>query len=255
MAVLSPWVYGPASPGTELPREGDPSFTFAFQPIIDVQTREVFSYEALIRGQGNETAHSILKQVPAHRLHGFDQMARIEAIFLAARLGIGGHLNLNALPQSVCCSASTIHSTLEAANRARLPIERLIIEITEGEVIEDQPRFAEAVNEFRGLGLKVAIDDFGAGYAGLNLLADFQPDQIKIDMKLVRGIHRNGPRQAIVRAISQACSDLGIDVIAEGVETVDELGWLANEGLRLFQGYLFAKPAFESFPSVFYPET
>jgi EAL domain-containing protein (putative c-di-GMP-specific phosphodiesterase class I) len=255
MAVLSPSPFGAANLGTESAHDGDPSFTFAFQPIIDVQTREVFSYEALIRGPGNETAHSILKQVPGHRIHGFDQKARIEAIFLAARLGIGGHLNLNALPQSVCCSASTILPTLEAASRAHLPVERLIIEITEGEVIEDQRRFADAVNEFRSLGLKVAIDDFGAGYAGLNLLADFQPDQVKIDLKLVRGIHRNGPRQAIVRAISQACSDLGIDVIAEGVETIDEFTWLVNEGMQLFQGYLFAKPAFESFPSVFYPET
>jgi len=255
MAVLSPSPFGAANLGTESAHDGDPSFTFAFQPIIDVQTREVFSYEALIRGPGNETAHSILKQVPGHRIHGFDQKARIEAIFLAARLGIGGHLNLNALPQSVCCSASTILPTLEAASRAHLPVERLIIEITEGEVIEDQRRFADAVNEFRSLGLKVAIDDFGAGYAGLNLLADFQPDQVKIDLKLVRGIHRNAPRQAIVRAISQACSDLGIDVIAEGVETIDEFTWLVNEGMQLFQGYLFAKPAFESFPSVFYPET
>jgi EAL domain-containing protein (putative c-di-GMP-specific phosphodiesterase class I) len=100
----------------------------------------------------------------------------------------------------------------------------------------------------------VAIDDFGAGYSGLNLLADFQPDQIKLDMKLVRGIERHGPRQAIVRAIDQACQDLGIDVIAEGVETVEEYAWLANQGIKLFQGYLFAKPAFESFPPVHYPQ-
>jgi EAL domain-containing protein (putative c-di-GMP-specific phosphodiesterase class I) len=254
MALIGERADGLTSLAMELAQEGDPSFTFAFQPIIDAQAREVFSYEALIRGPGNEPANSILKQVPVHRQHGFDQKARIEAIFLAVRLGIGCHLNLNALPQSVCSSASTILSTLDAASRACLPVERLIIEITEGEIIEDQPRFAEVVNEFRGLGLKVAIDDFGAGYSGLNLLADFQPDQIKIDMKLVRGISRNGPRQAIVRAISQACSDLGIDVIAEGVETVEEFEWLANEGLQFFQGYLFAKPAFESFPSVYYPE-
>jgi EAL domain-containing protein (putative c-di-GMP-specific phosphodiesterase class I) len=101
----------------------------------------------------------------------------------------------------------------------------------------------------------VAIDDFGAGYSGLNLLADFQPDQIKLDMKLVHGIECCGPRQAIVRAIDQACRDLGIDIIAEGVETVEEYTWLANQDIGLFQGYLFAKPAFESFPPVHYPES
>jgi EAL domain-containing protein (putative c-di-GMP-specific phosphodiesterase class I) len=101
----------------------------------------------------------------------------------------------------------------------------------------------------------VAIDDFGAGYSGLNLLAEFQPDQVKLDMKLITGIERHGPRQAIVRAISQICSDLGIDIVAEGIETEDEYAWLASQGIRLFQGYLFAKPGFESFPAVHYPRT
>jgi EAL domain-containing protein (putative c-di-GMP-specific phosphodiesterase class I) len=117
-------------------------------------------------------------------------------------------------------------------------------------VIGDQVRFADIINQYRGLGVGVAIDDFGAGYAGLSLLANFQPDQIKLDMDLIRGIDRHGPRQAIVRALIQACSDLGIEVISEGVETVAEYEWLAGAGVQLFQGYLFAKPGFESFPSI-----
>jgi EAL domain-containing protein (putative c-di-GMP-specific phosphodiesterase class I) len=191
--------------------------------------------------------------VSADRLLEFDQKARIEAIGMAVRLGIVSRLNLNFMPQSLH-SRAAILTTLEAADRFHLPINRLVLEVTEGAVIDDQAQFAEVINEYRGLGLKVAIDDFGAGYSGLNLLTDFQPDQIKLDMKLVRGIEHHGPRQAIVRAIDQVCRDLGIDVIAEGVETVEEYAWLANEGVRLFQGYLFAKPAFESFPPVHYPE-
>ena len=231
----------------------DPSFTFAFQPIVDANAREVFSHEALIRGPSHEPACRILGQVSADRLLEFDQKARIEAIGMAVRLGIVSRLNLNFMPQSLH-SRAAILTTLEAADRFHLPIDRLVLEVTEGAVIDDQAQFAEVINEYRGLGLKVAIDDFGAGYSGLNLLTDFQPDQIKLDMKLVRGIEHHGPRQAIVRAIDQVCRDLGIDVIAEGVETVEEYAWLANEGVRLFQGYLFAKPAFESFPSVHYPE-
>jgi EAL domain-containing protein (putative c-di-GMP-specific phosphodiesterase class I) len=168
-------------------------------------------------------------------------------------LQIGCHLNLNFVPHSLHSSAASILSTLEAAKRSHLPIERIVLEVTEGEAIADQSRFAEFINEYRGLGLKVAIDDFGAGYSGLNLLANFQPDQIKLDMALVRSIESHGPRQAIVRAICQACYELGIDVIAEGVETVEEYRWLANTGVRLFQGYLFAKPGFESFPTIHYP--
>jgi EAL domain-containing protein (putative c-di-GMP-specific phosphodiesterase class I) len=233
----------------------DPNFTFAFQPIVDTKAREVLSYEALIRGPSNQPAYQILHQVPGDRMHLFDEKARTEAISLATRLGITCDLNLNFLPRSLYASTTAVLSTIEAANRNRLPISRIVLEVTEGEVIVDTAHFAELINEYRGLGVKLAIDDFGAGYSGLNLLVNFQPDQIKLDMFLVRGIDGHGPRQAIVRAIDQVCGDLGIDVIAEGVETIEEHEWLANHGVRLFQGYLFAKPGFESFPPVHYPES
>jgi EAL domain-containing protein (putative c-di-GMP-specific phosphodiesterase class I) len=196
-----------------------------------------------------------LRQVPTERLFAFDQKARAHAINLAMRLGISCHLNLNFLPRSLEASPTSIVSSLEAAERANLPIKRIVIEVVEGEIIEDHSQFSRLINEYRGIGLKVAIDDFGAGYSGLNLLAEFQPDQVKLDMKLITGIERHGPRQAIVRAISQICSDLGIDIVAEGIETEDEYAWLASQGIRLFQGYLFAKPGFESFPAVHYPRT
>jgi blue light- and temperature-responsive anti-repressor len=232
----------------------DTSFTIAFQPIVDVVAREVFSYEALLRGLGNEPAYQILRQVSGDGLNLLDENARVAAIRLATQFGIACHLNLNCLPQSLYSSATSLRTTLEAANENHLPIERIVLEVTEGEVILDQARFVEFINQYRGLGLKVAIDDFGAGYSGLNLLANFQPDQIKLDMALVRGIENHGPRQSIVRAIGQVCDELGIDVIAEGVETLTEYRWLKNAGLRLFQGYLFAKPAFEAFPLVEYPK-
>jgi EAL domain-containing protein (putative c-di-GMP-specific phosphodiesterase class I) len=230
-----------------------PAFSYAFQPIVDAVAREVFSYEALIRGPANEPAFQVLERVPAQSKYQFDQDSRVAAIGLGARLGLHCHLNLNFLPQGLYASPESINTTLEAALLNHLPIERVILEVTEEEVIADHAHFAALMNEYRGMGLKVAIDDFGAGYCGLNLLAEFQPDQIKIDMKLVRGIEKHGPRQAIVRAITQACADLGIDVIAEGVETEQEYLWFAQQGIRLFQGYLFARPGFERFPSVHYP--
>lgn len=231
----------------------DPSFTFAFQPIVDIHAREVFSYEALMRGLRNEPAYQILEQVTGEERFLFDQKARVGAIDLAARLGISCLLNLNLVPQSLHSAPFSIVSTMEAAHRAQLPIERLVLEVTEGEIIQDQAQFADLINEYRAFGIKLAIDDFGAGYSGLNLLASFQPDQVKLDMELIHGIESHGPRQAIVRAVSQVCYDLGIDLIAEGVETMGEYRWLANAGVRLLQGYLLAKPAFESFPMVNYP--
>ncbi len=230
-----------------------PAFSYAFQPIVDSVARQVYSYEALIRGRNNEPAFRVLDQVAAADMHRFDQEGRIAAIALAARLGLDCHLNLNLLPRGLHESAVSVSSALRAAERCGLAVERLILEVTEGEMIADHARFADLINEYRGMGILVAIDDFGAGYSGLNLLADFQPDLIKLDMNLVRGIESRGPRQAIVRALLQACVDLGIDVIAEGVETEAEHAWFESEGVRLFQGYLFAKPAFERFPEVQYP--
>ncbi len=230
-----------------------PAFSYAFQPIVDVLAREVFSYEALIRGRAGEPASRVLECVPVHARHQFDEDSRTAAIALAVQLGLTCHLNLNFLPQGLNASHTSVTSTLAAAARHSVPIDRVILEVTEGEVIADYVHLGRQLNEFRSKGLKVAIDDFGAGYSGLNMLADFQPDQIKIDMKLVRGIEGHGPRQAIVRAIAQVCGDLGIDVIAEGVETLDEYAWFAEQGVRLFQGYLFAKPGFECLPQAHFP--
>lgn len=229
-----------------------PGFTYAFQPIIHAARREVFSYEALIRGEHNEPAGYLLQQIAPCDLHKFDEESRIVAIELAARMGLASRLNLNFLPLSIESSPTAISSILAAAEKHGICPEQLVLEILEKELISDFERFDAAVNEHRDKGLSFAIDDFGAGYAGLNLLADFQPEFIKLDMYLVRGIDSNGPRQAIVRGILRTCLDLGIDVIAEGVETNDEYDWLRNEGVELFQGWLFARPEFEQLPQDFH---
>ena len=229
-----------------VPASGDwPEFSFAFQPIVDAAAGKIVSYEALVRGRHNEPAGSIFKQVPPGSMHRFDAATRVVAIELAARLGIQCNLNLNFLPRSVQASDAPIRGTVDAAVRCGLSIDRIVLEVTEGEMIDDQAHFIRLVNDYRGMGMKVSIDDFGAGYAGLNLLADFQPDQVKLDMNLVRDIESKGPRQAIVRAILQACNDLGIDFLAEGVETLNEYHWFRDEGVQLYQGYLLAKPGFE----------
>ena len=230
-----------------------PAVSFAFQAIVDVAAQRTYSYEALIRGQDGQPAHRIFKQVPESALYAFDDAARIQALDLAARLRLECCLNLNCLPRSLYHSSTALASTAEAALRHGFALEQIILEVTEGEMIDDHARFIAAVNEFRAQGLKLAIDDFGAGYSGLNLLVEFQPDVLKLDMALVRGIESRGPRQAVVRAILGACADLGIDVIAEGVETANEYDWFMQEGVRLFQGYLFGKPVFERLPLPVWP--
>jgi EAL domain-containing protein (putative c-di-GMP-specific phosphodiesterase class I) len=228
-------------------------FTFAFQPIIDTHQRGVYSYEALVRGRNNEPAYQVIKRYSGEQMAVFDAACRAKAIEVATRIGVDTHLNLNFLPSTALLPGVGLDSTMEAAIRHSFPLNRIIVEATEGEVIADPILFAQVVNEYRRAGMSLAIDDFGAGYAGLTLLAEFQPDIIKLDMTLVRNIDSHGPRQAIVRAIAQVCVDLGIDFIIEGVETLEEFAWFNDIGAHLYQGYLFAKPMFEAMPPFHIP--
>jgi len=229
-------------------------FSFAFQPIVDTHTQTAYSHEALVRGLNNEPAYQVLKRYSGDQMAMFDAIGRAKAIEVAARIGIHTHLNLNFLPSAVLNVEFGLNTIIEAANRHLFPLERIIVEATEVEAIGDQAHFATIINEYRRAGMKFAIDDFGAGYSGLSLLSEFQPDILKLDMGLARGIQSHGPRQAIVRAIEQVCVDLGIDFIVEGIETIDEFSWFNDLGVHLYQGYLFAKPMFEAMPPFHIPD-
>lgn len=223
-----------------------PGATFAYQPIVDVSDGNVYAYEALLRGLEGESAGAVLSSVPPEALAVFDHEARTEALRLAASLGLTTRLSLNCLPRSLDAVPEAISSLLSKAAGYGIRSDQLILEVTEGEMIRDRAAFALKLNGWRTQGLRFAIDDFGAGYAGLNLLAEFQPDIVKIDMDLVRAIDRHGPRQAIARAVLQASRDLGLEIIAEGVETLEEFQWFRRHGVVLFQGFLIAKPAFQA---------
>lgn len=229
-------------------------FSMAFQPIVDARSRSVFAYEALVRGLDGSGAAQVLGQVSDHNRYQFDQACRVKAVRLAAQLGIGCYVSINFLPNAVYEPATCIRATLEAAQKYQFPTNRVIFEITENERVVDKDHLKRIVQEYRRQGFKTSIDDFGAGYSGLNLLAEFQPDIIKIDMELVRNIDANPVRRAIVQGILSVCKALSIEAIAEGVETVAEYRTLRELGIHYFQGYLFARPAFEQLPAIVWPE-
>lgn len=239
-------------PGEDPEPHPPPRYAFAFQPIIHAPSRSIYSYEALIRGPAGEAAASVLQQVQPSGTHLFREQQRIAALEAAARLGLRTRININFQPSDIARSATAISSLLAAAERCGIPFDAIILEVLESEIIRDSGDFSARMNPYRTSGLTFAIDDFGAGYAGLNLLADFQPNLIKIDMNLVRGIESNGPRQAILRGIVRTCLDLGIDIVAEGVETAEEYDWFRREGIELFQGFLLARPEFDRLPTDFH---
>lgn len=221
-------------------------FDYAYQPIIDLRARKVYAHEALVRGPDGESAFSVLKQVNDANRYLFDQSCRVKAIRGAAELGMQELLSINFLPNAVYRPEACIQSTFKAARQYGFPIERIIFEVTEGEEVTDRPHLVNIFREYKRFGFRTAIDDFGAGYAGLTLLSEFQPDIIKIDMELVRHVDASPAKQAIVRGIVAICKALDIAVLAEGIETAQERDFLHAAGIDLMQGYLFCRPAFKA---------
>ncbi len=227
--------------------------SMAFQPLVRLKNRDVFGYEALVRGINNESAWEMLSQVNSKNLYKFDQSCRVKAIQLASQLGLERILSINFMPNAVYRPELCIRTTLEAVEEYGFNPHLIMFEFTETEQMQNTHHVAQIVNYYQKIGFKTAMDDFGAGYSGLAQLADFQTDFIKLDMGLIRDIDTNLTRQAIARHLLALCKELKIEMLAEGVETQNELDFLVENGVDLFQGYLFAKPAFEQLPSVKWP--
>ena len=228
----------------------DFDFTMAFQPIVNTKTQQIYAQEALVRGLNNEPAADVFKHVNDSNRYRFDQSCRVKAIKLAAELGVESLLSINFMPNAVYRPELCIRTTLKAAEQYGFPIDRIIFEITEGERVDDYNHLRNIIRCYQERGFRTAIDDFGAGYAGLNLLAEMRTDIIKLDMALIRNIDQDRVRQAIIRGALQVCNELSLTVIAEGVETAGERATLESFGIELFQGYLFARPSFESLATV-----
>lgn len=222
----------------------------AFQPIVHPDGR-VFAFEALVRGANGDGAQAVLSAVTPDNVYSFDQRCRTTAIETAAGLGLsqtGAMLSINFRPNAIYEPVRCLRTSLAAARRAGLPNEAILFEITEDEKLHDPLHMRAIVTAYRSMGFKVAIDDFGAGHSNLNLLADFQPDIVKLDMHLIRDIHRDPVRRAVIRSLVQLGADLGITLIAEGIEQEAEYETLLELGIGLFQGYLFARPAIGALP-------
>jgi EAL domain-containing protein (putative c-di-GMP-specific phosphodiesterase class I) len=221
-----------------------PDFTMALQPIVDLEARTVVAHEALVRGLGGEPARHVLEQVNKGNLYAFDQACRIQAIGLASRLGLHTRLNINFLPNAVYEPLACIRATLAAASSAGFPLGSLTFEVVESEELADTAHLRKIIETYRRLGFRVALDDFGSGYSGLARLADLQPDAIKIERAIVAGCDQDRTRRAILANILNLGRDIGIDVVLEGVERVEEVEALRSIGGRFMQGFYFGRPAF-----------
>ena len=228
-------------------------FAMAFQPIVDTEVGVPFAYEALVRGIDGSGAGSVLSKVTEANRYSFDQACRVKAIESALQAGLmdsDAYLSINFLPNAVYSPLACIQLTLHTARTVGLPIDRLIFEFTENEEMGSPHHVMSIIETYKEIGFKVAIDDFGAGHSGLDMFARFSPDEIKLDMELVRGVDLDPRRQAIIGAVVRMCHELDTLLIAEGIETAAEAATLRRLGVRYHQGFWYAKPALERLPAL-----
>lgn len=212
-----------------------------FQPIVRWSRREVFGFEALMRSRECSLSHPGDLLNAAETLGNMHDLSR--AVHRQARQEMQAlepheKLFINVHPSDLN-DPGLFHPTGGLCENA----SRIVLEITERAQLEQVDDLTQRIAQLRQLGFSIAIDDLGAGYASLNSLATLEPDLVKIDMGLVRNVAQDPLKQKLIGAVLTLCSDLGLDVIAEGVETAEERDCLLDLGCDLFQGFLFARPA------------
>ena len=225
-------------------------FSFAFQPIVDAHHRKIISFEALVRGPHGEPSNSVFAQVTNQDFGRFDEACRQKAIHLASRLRIPNSLCLNLSAQGLYEIDSSIITTFHASKESGIPTENIVFEVLETDNLTDHHVLLQYLKLINNFGFKTSIDDFGAGYSGLKLLVKYQPTYIKLDRHLIGDIQDDLIKQSVFMGIQQICTKLEIEIVAEGVEQAEEYRWLSHAGVKIFQGYYFARPEFEALPDV-----
>ncbi|MDH3211639.1 MAG: EAL domain-containing protein [Myxococcales bacterium] len=214
-----------------------------FEPIVSLRGSEVIGYEALARGRADSelrTPAQLFQQAGECGLtYELDCLCRRAALERVHCLPPGKKLFLNCLPTSIGDPSLRDEGLVKTLENYQLRPGDVVLEISEQESIENFAIFREMRDSWRELGLQIAIDDAGAGYASLEAIMEITPDFLKADMRLVRGIDTDPPRQEVLRALNAVARRIGAAVIAEGIETQEELRVLRQLGVPYGQGYYF----------------
>jgi EAL domain-containing protein (putative c-di-GMP-specific phosphodiesterase class I) len=218
----------------------------AMQPILSWRTRSIFAYEALLRSDEPTLASPAAFVDAAVRLNRTGELGRTirrriadRLIDLPGEVKVFVNLHPSDLVDEELCSEEGALSPFASG---------VVLEVTERAALEQVHGLQPAVTQLRKLGYRIALDDLGAGYAGLSSFALLEPEVVKVDMSLVRGIHLSPTKQKLFRSFAALCRDLNTEIIAEGVEVAEERDCLTQLGGDLYQGYLFAPPG-RGFPT------
>ncbi len=221
----------------------------AWQPVVDAEARRVIAYEALLRSQEPSLPN------PGAVLEAAERLGRVLDLGRALRRRVASEAHM--LPEDAMIFVN-LHprdladpDLLDGASPLGGLASRVVLEITERATLDSVDEVKACVSRLRGLGFRVAVDDLGAGYAGLTSVVQLEPEVVKLDMGLVRGLDRDATRRRVVGSMTELASKLGMQVVGEGVETPGESEPLLELGCRWQQGYLFGRPGRPGAPARF----
>jgi len=231
-----------------------------FQPIVEcADPAKVFAYECLLRGLqldgkivSPDRLYTTARDVDQIDL--LDHAAKFTHIESAARFGLRTNIFINFNPSATDDLDACLNSTLAAIERSGVPADQFVFEVVESDKIDKTEELRQILSRYRQTGFRIALDDIGSGYNSLNALTLIKPDFIKLDMQLIRGVHRDPYKSCVAAKLLEMARDLGVATVAEGVEEPAEWEWVAEHGADFAQGYLFARPAAEPPQPQFRPE-
>jgi len=216
------------------------SLSVAYQPIVHAESGAAFAYEALMRSEEPDLPNPLAILKAAERVGRLrdlgDTVRRLCALDLAATQQSVFFVNLH--PEDLIDE-----SLYDAGSSLTRFADRVVLEITERASLEHIGHLRDRVARLRDLGFRIALDDLGAGYAGLTSFTQLEPEFVKLDMDLIRGIHQHDMKRKIVRSMVELCHDMGKSIIAEGVELLEEKQVLIDLKCDLLQGYLLGRPS------------
>jgi EAL domain-containing protein (putative c-di-GMP-specific phosphodiesterase class I) len=220
--------------------------TPVYQPIVNLKDGSILGYEALSRGPKNSLLANpdLLFKIAAQCEQSFrlDSLCRKKAIKHAHQLPADQFLFLNVDPQILEDKHFHQHTTKKFLADSLLDSTHIIFELTEKNLVEDYSALRKTLKNYEKQGYSIAIDDVGSGYSGLTLLTKINPQFLKIDLELIQSLHKDKIKQAIVKSLLEIATIKSMEVIAEGIETKEDLECAAELGIHYGQGYYLGMP-------------
>jgi EAL domain-containing protein (putative c-di-GMP-specific phosphodiesterase class I) len=217
------------------------SLWMAYQPIVTAKDGALFAREALVRTREDSLTY------PGALFDAAERLERVAELSRAIRDAVARDIQSGAVSGTVFVNLHALDLTDNGLLSPAAPLSAharsVVLEVTENAPLHHISDLRQRVKDMRDLGYRIAIDDLGAGYAGLTSFAALEPDVVKLDMTLVRDIDTQVIKQKLVASMAGLCRELGIPVVGEGVETTAEREMLVSLGCDLLQGYLFGRPA------------